>query len=88
MKLNKRGYLIFLLILSLTLVSAATSQETGISVTVVSAPSLDLVSPQNTTYQEDDYILLDWTENLIDTVWYNLDNGANTTINTSMRLSV
>jgi hypothetical protein len=83
MKLNKRGCLIFLLILSLTLVSAATTQETGISVTVVSAPSLDLISPQNTTYQEDDYILLDWTENLIDTVWYNLDNTANTTINTS-----
>lgn len=81
----KRGYyLLFLLILLLANVNASTSQETGVSVSVVSnIPSLELISPLNTTYQEDDFILLDYSSNLINTVWYNLDNGANTTINTS-----
>jgi len=84
MKSDKRGiYFILLLILSLTIISAATSQETGISVTVASTPSLEITSPTATTYTEGDYILLDWTENLIDTIWYNLDNTTNTTINTS-----
>ena len=84
----KRGYLLFFLVLLIPLLNAgvtgqATSQETGISVTVLSNPVLEIISPTATTYTEGDYILLDWTENLIDTVWYNLDNTANTTINTS-----
>jgi len=81
----KRGYFIgILLVLLLTTINASTSQETGVSVSVVSNNSyLDLISPQNTTYQENEYILLDYNSNLIDTVWYNLDNTANTTINTS-----
>ena len=89
MKSNKRGYLLFLVVLLIPLLNAgitgqATSQETGVSVSVVSnIPSLEITSPQNITYTEGDYILLDWTENLIDRVWYNLDNTANTTINAS-----
>src|SRR4030042_5651505 len=82
----KREYFIgILLILLLTAINASTSQETGVSVSVVSNnPYLNLVSPQNTTYEENEYILLDYNSNLINTIWYNLDNTANITINTSL----
>jgi len=82
----KRGYyILFLLTLLLPIISAGTSQETGVSVTVISDVSvLEIISPTATTYQEDDYILLNYTATLIDTIWYNLDEGSNTTINSSL----
>ena len=85
----KRGYiLIVFLILLFPVINAgitgqATEQETGISVTVVSFPFVEILSPENITYTEGDYILLDYNTNEIETVWYNLDNTANITINSS-----
>jgi hypothetical protein len=70
-------------IISAGMTGQATSQETGISVTVVSYPFIEIISPQNTTYEEGEYILLDYNSNEIETVWYNLDNETNETINTS-----
>jgi len=70
---------------AISVIQAVTSQPTGVSVSVVStASALSIISPTSTgTYYSDDYILLDYTATLIDTVWYNLDNTANITINTS-----
>jgi hypothetical protein len=62
----------------------ATSQPTNVSVYVLPAvPVLTIISPTATTYDEGEYILLDYTAILIDTVWYNLDNSQNITINQS-----
>ena len=53
----KRGiYIIILLILLSTTINAATSQETGISVTVTTNPILEIISPQSITYQENENI--------------------------------
>lgn len=62
----------------------ATSQETGVSVFVEPAqPLLVLISPEAKTYNYQEYILLDYNAILMDTIWYNLDNGLNVTINDS-----
>jgi len=88
----KKGVYIFLFVVFLllplinayTVTGAATSQETGVSVFVLPpVPILNIISPTATTYDEGEYILLDYQEILMDTVWYNLDNGANITINSS-----
>jgi len=86
--MDKKGWIILVLLLipiiSAGITGQATNQETGVSVTVIdNVPSLEILSPTATTYTEGDYILLDWNENLIDTVWYNLNQGTNITINTS-----
>jgi len=61
-----------------------TSRPTNVSVFVLPAqPTLQIISPTATTYDEGEPILLDYTAILIDTVWYNLDNSSNTTINQS-----
>ncbi len=89
----KRGIIIFVLlsvIFSLSSINvgaitgAASSQEQGVSVFVLPAvPVLNIISPENKTYEEGEYILLDYQAILIDTIWYNLDNTANITINSS-----
>ncbi|RLG09652.1 hypothetical protein DRN73_09530 [Candidatus Pacearchaeota archaeon] len=91
----KRGFkiiLFFCFILLLTNINAeaivtgkATNQKTGISVFVLpSVPVLKIISPENISYNQGEYILLDYTAILINTTWYNLDNGSNITINSSL----
>jgi len=76
--------IILFLLANIAFLTSANSQDQGITVSVVPAAAvLEIVSPTNTTYTEGDYILLDYNEEFIDTVWYNLDNGTNTTINSS-----
>lgn len=89
----KRGFVVigfFCILLSLVnfnaaaITGAAASQEQGVAVYVLpSNPLLRIDSPNLTQYNEGDFILLDYTAILIDTVWYNLDNGTNITINSS-----
>ena len=93
-------FIFLLLILSLALIQAsnttitrqtsitgeASSQETTVSVMILPAvPVLRIISPTNaSTYNPSDYILLDYTSILMETVWYNLDGGDNTIINDSL----
>jgi hypothetical protein len=63
---------------------AATSQETGVSVFVLpAAPILKIISPTATTYNEGDNILFNYQAIIMDSVWYNLDNGVNISLNSS-----
>lgn len=67
-----------------TIAGHATSQPTNVSVFVLPPhPILKIISPTETIYTENEYILLDYSAVLIDTVWYNIDNSQNTTINQS-----
>lgn len=78
------GILIIPLINANSITGAATNQNTNVSVFVLpSVPILKITSPTATTYNEGDYILLNYNAILIDTIWYNLDNGPNITINSS-----
>jgi len=59
----------------------ATTQSAGITVSVVAVPpSLNLTSPLNKTYLFNTSILLNFSVSGQQAIWYNLDNGANTTI--------
>ncbi len=89
--MNNKRVIILILFFSLLLfpninaeiTGKASSQNTGVSVFVLPVPFLKIISPQNTTYTEGDYILLDYQANFMDYVWYNFDNTANTTISSS-----
>jgi hypothetical protein len=47
-------------------------------------PSLNITSPKNNTYISTNGPLLNYTALYTSSVWYNLDNGANQTVNSSM----
>jgi len=61
-----------------TITGNATSANFAVAITVSGSPSLTINKPKNQTYIDTNYLRLD-----IDTngnyVWYNLDNGENTT---------
>ncbi len=59
----------------------ATGESLAISVSVmVSAPSLTIISPENETYIRGENLQLDYSATNVYSIWYNLDNTANTTI--------
>jgi len=58
---------------------SVTSQNVSVSVVGV-APGLTLLSPANATYLTNISLLLNYSSTGANSVWYNLDNGANTTI--------
>ena len=51
-----------------------------------SPPSVTIIRPQATTYSSNTSLPLNWSvvDTNLRTVWYNLDNGANTTITTNV----
>jgi len=68
------------------LTGEATSSISSLSINVLAAPALNLISPENITYTTNT-ILLDWEESSADNLWYNL-NGTNVTITTSINLNL
>jgi len=56
------------------------SQTLTLNITVIGVPHLSLISPENETYLNNESILLNYTAISANMVWYNLDNGDNTTI--------
>ncbi|MFH1787277.1 MAG: hypothetical protein ABH811_00575 [archaeon] len=89
---------VFFLILSLN-VSAeitgeavtgkATQQNFGINISVVVIfPSLNLVSPENKTYIQNQSISLEYSSSSANLIWYNIDNGVNTTLSSNIEFSV
>jgi len=94
--MKKSGVIVlfFCLMLALNCINAgritgaASSQEQGVAVYVLpSTPLLRIDSPLNQTYAQGQYILFDYTAILMESVWYNLDNNSNTTINSSFYLT-
>ncbi len=61
----------------------ATSQSTNVSVTVLAQlANITILKPENKTYLTNDSLLLNFTSTGAQTIFYNLDNGANITITT------
>jgi len=68
---------------------AESSQQQDISIVVFPAvPIITIVSPENKTYSETTVLLNYTIKNEIDTVWYNLDNLENITIDSPKEFSV
>jgi hypothetical protein len=68
-----------------------TQQEVGLSIfvsTVGGIPSIEITSPKNGTYLKNESILLNYTLDNGNFVWYNIDNSTNTTINSSVYFNV
>ena len=66
-----------------------TSQQVGLTVFVqTTIPYIRIISPRNETYLRNETILLDYELINGDTVWYNIDNTGNTTINSSVYFNV
>jgi hypothetical protein len=68
-----------------TITGKVSNQKTNVSIFVLPAvPLIRIDTPtENATYDLGEQILLSYTAILIDTIWYNLDNTENITINTS-----
>jgi hypothetical protein len=59
-----------------------TSQKISMSIFIqTTAPFIQILSPKNNTYLSNESILLNYTVTDGDSVWYNLDNSENITIN-------
>ena len=59
-----------------------TSQKISMSIFIqTTAPFIQILSPKNNTYLKNESILLNYTVTDGDSVWYNLDNSENITIN-------
>ena len=63
-----------------TITGEATSGTSSVNITLVGSPSLNLIQPENETYFTDTNLNLTFTAGSASSIWYNLDNGANTTI--------
>ena len=75
--------IIFLLFLAnaKAITGFASNRQTNVSINVVGAPaSLSITSPANSTYISNNSLLLNFSVSGQQSVWYNLDNGANSTI--------
>ena len=86
---------IVFLIINLSIVITAITGETitgesitgdvshgmGIEISIIGPPVLTLINPENKTYLTNESLLLNYTAS-VDTeeIWYNIDNGGNTTI--------
>lgn len=67
----------------------ATTQTFSANISVTgSFPLLTILSPENKTYTENNSILINYTVANQDTIWYNLDNSNNITINSSLIINV
>jgi len=79
---------VFLLFMTLIFISYARAQVTGdatqpigVSIDVLASPAtLTILNPKNHTYLTNHSLLLNFTVDAEQTIWYNLDNGTNITI--------
>jgi hypothetical protein len=66
-----------------------TSQQVGLSIFVQTvSPYIGIISPKNETYLKNESILLNYTLYNGDSIWYNLDNSENITINSSIYFNI
>jgi len=82
-------FLLFIILIILPATSILTGkvsvQPTNISIQVLpTSPTLSIISPQNKTYLTNISLLLDYSAVNAENIWYNLDNGDNTTITSSI----
>ena len=66
----------------------ATTHEISLGIAVIGMiPNLSIMHPENKTYITTNFIQLNYSSLRADNLWYNLDNGENTTIASSIYLS-
>lgn len=72
-----------------TITGMQTSRPTNVSLFINPAiPTLTILSPQNATYLKNYSILLDFISTLADNLWYNFDNGENSTIESALYFNI
>ncbi len=89
----KRGTIILIIFLSLNFVLAEQTSlsPSDASVTVdTSAPIVQIINPQNTTYSSSSQIFVNYSifDPTLDSIWYSLDSGTNTSISNPFYLSL
>jgi len=67
-----------------TITGEATNANLAISISVIGAPSISIISPENETYITSTNLLLNYSEENADNLWYNLDNGENVSLTSSV----
>jgi len=60
------------------------AQTMDLNISVISTPSLTLISPENETYITNKNLLLNYSVSGADYVWYKLDSGMNITISSAI----
>lgn len=64
-----------------TVTGEAIDKEFNLGIVItISVPSLTILNPENETYLINVSLLLNYTVNNEDSIWYNIDGGSNTTI--------
>src|SRR3989344_4624186 len=73
-----------------TITGKASTQQTNISIFVLPGvfPTLEIKKPDNKTYINNQSLLLDYDATNAVEVWYNLDNGDNTTITSRVYFNI
>lgn len=72
-----------------TVTGEVSAQPTNVSIQVIRfAPFLSILSPENKTYLKNESLLLNFTVTDEETVWYNFDNTANTTITSAIFFNI
>ncbi len=66
-----------------TITGQASNQATSVSISVTNNSALRIISPENTTYDYEEYILLDYADYLIESVWYKFNGTNNVSVNSS-----
>jgi len=66
----------------------ATSSDLAISISIVGGPSLTILNPENKTYLNNESLSINFTASGEETVWYNFDKTANTTITSSIFFNI
>lgn len=65
-----------------------TTQSVGLNISIfLPLPTLTLITPENETYIDNQTILLNYSTTFATSIWYNLDNLANTTITDNTQFS-
>jgi len=63
-----------------TITGNATSATASLTITINAPPTIDIIKPENETYFNNISMDLHFSSGGADFIWYNIDNGANTTI--------
>ncbi len=64
------------------------SQSLALNITIIGGPALEISLPENKTYLKNESLSVNYTAGGEDTVWYNFDNTANTTITSSFFFNI
>ena len=71
-----------------TITGELTDSNLALTISIIGPPSLTIISPKNETYLSNESILLNYSVISENFVWYNLDLGINTTIDSPTYINV